>query len=351
MKIPGGYFDLGSNEEELKKLQEEQNEPAFWKDQARATKVQKRTSELESELKLWNDFKTELDDLKDIVTTAIKEKDESLENELHVQYERLENRWQKLEVILLFEGPYDQSDVIMSLHAGTGGVDAQDWTEMLFRMYQRFCEKNSWKIKIINKTTGQEAGIKSIEWQVSGPYAYGHLKAEAGVHRLVRISPFDAEKMRHTSFALVEALPVLPENDVMIDEKDIKIDTFRASGHGGQSVNTADSAVRITHLPTNIVVTCQNERSQLQNKQTALKILKGRLFQIQELLRKKHIKEIKGDFKKAQWGNQTRSYVLHPYKLVKDHRTNVSIQDVEKVLNGDLDELIFAWLKQEKKSH
>jgi len=219
---------------------------------------------------------------------------------------------------------------------------------MLSRMYTRFAEQKLWKVILIDEQKGNEAGIKHVTFEIQGSYAYGFLKAESGVHRLVRISPFDAEKMRHSSFALVEVLPVISNEHKQIDEKDLKIDTYRASGHGGQSVNTADSAVRITHLPTGLVVTCQNERSQLQNKETAMKLLQGKIHHLEDLKRQKKISDIKGDHQKAQWGNQARSYVLQPYKQVKDHRSGTVITDVESVLDGDLETLIISYLKMKK---
>lgn len=235
----------------------------------------------------------------------------------------------------------------MSIHAGTGGVDAQDWAQMLFRMYLRFCEKHSLEAKIVDETAGAEAGIKSVTLEISGRYAYGWLRSENGVHRLVRISPFDAEKMRHTSFALVEVLPEMGEvGEVEIKDDDLKIEVMRAGGHGGQSVNTTDSAVRITHLPTGVSVKCQNERSQVQNRAMAMKIIKSKLAKIYQELADKNIQEIKGEYRKAEWGNQARSYVLQPYRLVKDHRTSYESQDAEAILNGEIEPFIDSFLRQ-----
>ncbi len=217
---------------------------------------------------------------------------------------------------------------------------------MLLRMYSRFAESKGWKVTLLHDSKGNEAGIKSALIAIEGPYAYGNLKSEAGVHRLVRISPFDAEKMRHTSFALVEVTPELPKSEMVIDDEDLRTDTYRSSGKGGQGVNTTDSAVRITHIPSGIVVTCQNERSQIQNKETAMKILAGKLFHLEKLKQKKLIQDIKGDHQKAMWGNQARSYVLHPYTQVKDHRTSFSVTDVEKVLDGDIDDFIIQYLQK-----
>jgi peptide chain release factor 2 len=269
-----------------------------------------------------------------------------LEAEIRKNFEELKQRFSELEFFVLFSGKYDKNNAILAIHAGAGGTDAQDWTEMLLRMYLRFCEHHNLEARIIDESRGGEAGIKSVTLDVRGAYAYGWLRSEAGVHRLVRISPFDAEKMRHTSFALVEVLPELGElAEIKIDPKDLRVDTFLSSGHGGQSVQTTYSAVRITHLPTGIVVTCQNERSQTQNKETAMRVLRARLHQIFEIEREGEKQKIRGEYKSAEWGNQARSYVLHPYKLVKDHRTKFETADVESVLDGKLEEFVEAYLK------
>lgn len=237
--------------------------------------------------------------------------------------------------------------MLLAIHAGAGGTDAQDWAEMLRRMYVRYGEQQGWQVEVVDESRGGEAGIKSSLLKITGRYAYGYLKCEAGVHRLVRISPFDAEKMRHTSFALVEVLPELPDvAEVELDPKDLRIDTFLSSGHGGQSVNTTYSAVRIVHIPTGITVTCQNERSQTQNKETALKYLRGKLWQLEWGKQQAEKQKLRGEFKSAEWGNQARSYVIHPYKLVKDHRTEFESTNPDKVLNGDLAPFIEARLKQ-----
>lgn len=307
---------------------------------------------MEEEVTDWQSLLSGLAELKELIILSLKDGDDGMLESCLEQYKKLLTAWEKCRTALLFTGTYDRGNAIISLHAGTGGVDAQDWTEMLLRMYMRYAEKKNWETKIVQKISGSEAGLKSTTVEVTGSYAYGFLKAEAGVHRLVRISPFDAEKMRHTSFALVEVLPELPRNTALIDEKEIKIDTFRSSGHGGQSVNTTDSAVRVTHIPTGLVVTCQNERSQLQNKLTAIKILNGRLYQLKRLEDEKRLKGIKGDYKAAEWGNQARSYVLQPYKQVKDHRTAIVTSNAQDVLDGNLEDFIIAWLnKQASSSH
>lgn len=278
---------------------------------------------------------------------VIEEGDDSAAEELAENTEKLARRFGKLEFTTLMSGGHDASDAIIAVHAGAGGTEAQDWAEMILRMFMRYAESKGWKAKILDRHAGAEAGIKSVTVAVGGRYAYGHFKAEAGVHRLVRISPFDADKQRHTSFALAEVLPDLGEvEEVKIDPKDIRVDTFLASGHGGQGVQTTYSAVRITHIPTNTVVSCQNERSQLQNKETAMRILRARLHALYLKEREEEKKKLRGEFTSAEWGNQIRSYVLHPYQMVKDHRTKYETRDTEGVLDGDLDPFIEAYLRR-----
>ncbi|RLC38757.1 peptide chain release factor 2, partial [Candidatus Falkowbacteria bacterium] len=286
----------------------------------------------------------------ELVAVAAKEKDESIARDARRQYRRLKDKFNKLEFQVLFSHKYDANDAIISIHAGTGGVDAQDWAEILERMFLRFAEKKDWRPEIINRTMGNEAGIKSMTMHIKGRWAYGYFKSEAGVHRLVRISPFDAEAMRHTSFALVEVIPDLPEaSEVEINESDLRIDTFRSSGPGGQGVNTTDSAIRIVHEPTGTTVICQNERSQHQNKETALKILKAKLLSREEKRKEKEEQKMRGETQVAEWGKQIRSYVMQPYKMVKDHRTNHETQDIDDVLGGDLKAFMEAYLRWIKK--
>ena len=277
----------------------------------------------------------------------VKEVDgESLEQEIEKQLEILEKEYTQKEFYVLFQDKHDVSNAVVSIHAGTGGTEAQDWADMLLRMMFRYCEKREWTTTILDKTIGNEAGIKSVTFSVQGRYAYGHLKAEAGVHRLVRISPFDAESMRHTSFALIEVIPEIADaEESEINPKDLRIDTFLSSGAGGQHVQKTSSAVRIVHLPTNITVSCQSERSQHQNKATAMKILQSKLYKLAIEQKAEEIKEVRGEVMQAVWGNQIKSYVLQPYKMVKDTRTKYETSDTQAVLDGDLDPFIHAFLK------
>ncbi|MAF14279.1 MAG: peptide chain release factor 2 [Parcubacteria group bacterium] len=330
----------------MKKFEDEMSKKNFWQDQERAKSVSQQAENLKLVIEPWEKLTQEVTENLEFSQEALAEEDTSLIKELTKDYNRLIKKFEKLEFLVLFSEKYDVNDVILSIHAGTGGVEAQDWTEMLLRMYLRYCERKKLTTKIIDESRGQEAGIKSVTLEISGAYAYGNLKSEAGVHRLVRISPFDAEKMRHTSFALVEVLPVLSDLDqVDIKESELKIDTMKSSGPGGQGVNTTDSAVRITHLPSGIVVKCQNERSQLQNKKTALKLLQAKLAKLQEQAQGKELAKIRGEILAAQWGNQIRSYVLQPYKMVKDHRTNFETKDPSRVLDGELDDFSESYLK------
>lgn len=334
---------LTDRESELDLLEAESKDPHFWNDKDLATKTMQKINNIKEVVGPWRKIEREATDVMEILDEA-SEGDKILED-VKENLLDIEKELKTREIDTYFSGKYDQDNAILSIYAGAGGVDAQDWAEMLLSMYLKYAEKKGLKTKIVQESPGQEAGIKSVAVEIESPRAYGLLKSEGGVHRLVRISPYDSDKARHTSFALVEVIPELEPEDLLIDEKDLKIDTFRASGHGGQSVNTTDSAVRITHLPTGITVTCQNERSQLQNKEQALKILKARIATEKEAEKEKELKIIRGENLSAEWGSQIRSYVLHPYTMVKDHRTNYETSDTNKVLGGDLQPFIDAYLK------
>jgi peptide chain release factor 2 len=318
-------------------------DPTIWQDTDKAQATAKQQAKLSALVSPWQALKKKLQE----VIELSQLNDTSLLSELDAQLSSLEQSLNERKQDLRFNGPYDDFDAIVSIHAGAGGTDAQDWAGMLLRMYVRWAEQNAYGVSIIEESAGEEAGIKSVTLEMSGPHAYGKLKGEHGVHRLVRLSPFNSDNLRQTSFAKAEVMPKIDTPDaVEIDEKDLKIDVYRAGGHGGQSVNTTDSAVRITHLPTNIVVAIQNERSQLQNKETAMTILRGRLAQLQLEQHQENVRELKGPNEQASWGNQIRSYVLHPYKQVKDLRTRHETSDPDAVLDGKLDDFINAYLEK-----
>lgn len=322
--------------------------PDFWNDQAKAREVSETYNTLKSELDFWVALHKQVEDLFVLLSEQIKsgELQASDREYFETTFEELQKKYLGARINAFFSKKYDDHSALLSIHAGAGGTDAQDWAEMLLRMYLRFCERKGFKAEIIDQSKGTEAGIKSVTIEIQGHYAYGYLKSEAGVHRLVRLSEFNPAHTRETSFALVEVLPVLKsEEEIKIDPKDLKIETSTASGHGGQSVNTTYSAVRITHIPTGIKVSIQNERSQHQNKEKAMEILQAKLNSLEEERRQKEKQEIRGEFHSAEWGNQIRSYVLHPYKMVKDHRTDHQSKDPSKVLNGDLDDFIEKYLE------
>ncbi len=302
----------------------------------------KTLADLEGELKNWAMLGQRLKDLMELAELEDETLQEDLENEVLALQEEIEKR----EFDAMLSGVYDRGDALLAIHAGAGGNDAQDWAEMLQRMYLRWAEKRGFKTETLDLTQGEEAGIKSTTISISGLYAYGYLRSEKGVHRLVRISPFDSSNRRHTSFVLVEIMPQVDDDqDIHIDSNDLRIDTFRSGGAGGQSVQKNDTAVRITHIPTGVVASCQNERSQTQNREMAMKVLKGRLVALQQQERKDKIEELRGEYQKAEWGSQIRSYVLHPYHMVKDHRTEFEMGNTEAVLNGDLDPFIESYLR------
>lgn len=318
-------------------MEEEQGKDNFWADQKRAATLSQELADLKEEVEVVSVAQKNLGESEQLRELLAEEADAATEQELVNDLEELEGQIAKKEKELRFDGPHDRSGAILTIQAGAGGTDAQDWAEMLERMYLRLAENKKWKTVMLDRSQGEEAGIKHSTFEVEGKYAYGILKNEHGVHRLVRQSPFNADDLRHTSFARVEVLPKLSEKEVPeIDSKDLRIDTYRASGAGGQHVNKTSSAVRILHIPTGIMVQCQNQRSQGQNKAQAMSVLQAKLQVMTEQQHVDELKELKGETKEAAWGNQIRSYVLHPYTMVKDHRSNVEERDVEKVLSGDL---------------
>jgi peptide chain release factor 2 len=335
-------LDIENLEKKNQELLQKISETDFWADNEQAQKISKEQSDIEFKIKFWNKLKKDSEDLIELYNME----DKSLEKEIQNQYESLQSRYKKARRELQFNGPYDNSDVILSIYAGAGGTDAQDWAEMLLRMYTRWAENEGLKMSTIDKSSGDEAGLKSVTLELSGGnFLYGKLQSENGVHRLVRLSPFNSDNLRQTSFARVEIMPKVSSPELVdIDEKDLKIDVYRSGGKGGQSVNTTDSAVRITHTPTNIVVAIQNERSQLQNKETAMTILRSKLAQLQLEQHKDKISELKGPSEQAAWGNQIRNYVLHPYSMCKDTRNKHETTDVHSVLDGNINEFIEAYL-------
>ncbi len=325
----------------------ESSDPVFWQDQGRAQGVMRRLGELKGSVTNWRGLERKVKDALDLAALSADEDEASLQGEIAAETKKLEARFEELEFELLLGGEYERGNAFLAIHAGAGGTEAQDWAEMLLRMYLRWAERRGYKASVVDSSPGEEAGIKSALIEVNGPYAYGYLKAERGVHRLVRLSPFDGSHSRHTSFALVEVMPEVERDvDVQINPDDLRIDLYRASGHGGQSVQKTSSAVRITHIPTGIIAVCQNERSQRQNKELAMKVLRARLLELQLEKRAEEQARLKGEHVAAGWGNQIRSYVLHPYKMVKDHRTDYETSDPNAVLDGGIDEFIQAYLKQ-----
>lgn len=326
-------------------MQKETLKKDFWQDPQRARKINEKIAELQEIVEKWEELLRRVEDAEVLVEMAEEGDKESLE-ELKESLPELSREVEELEIRSLFQESFDIRDAIVSIHAGAGGTEACDWVEMLLRMYLRWAEEHEYKTEIIDSLSGEEAGLKNVTFLVKGKYAYGHLKSERGVHRLVRISPFDFNRRRHTSFASVDVIPSLPEDiKIELDPKELKIETFRASGPGGQHVNVTDSAVRITHIPTGIVAQCQSERSQIQNREKAMEILKARLFELEERKRKEKLEKLRGERREIAWGSQIRSYILHPYNLIKDHRTGHEEPRVEKVLDGEIDDFILAYLK------
>jgi len=299
-----------------------------------------------NKVELYNELKQKIEDTILLWELAMEEEDLSQEEEIKQTIKELENRFDQLELEILLSGPYDRNNAIITLHSGAGGTESQDWVQMLYRMYVRWAERHKYKVETLDLLPGEEAGIKSVTFSVVGDNAYGYAKCEKGVHRLVRISPFDASGRRHTSFASVDVIPEVNEDmEITIDPEDLKVDTYRSGGAGGQHVNKTDSAVRITHLPTGIVVQCQSERSQIQNKAHCMRILQAKLLELKRKQQENELMEIRGELTDIAWGNQIRSYVFHPYNMVKDHRTNVETSNINAVMDGEIDQFISAWLQ------
>jgi peptide chain release factor 2 len=346
---PGGSFDIDGKRTKAAELQERAADPALWDDPDEARAITSKLARLNAELDRFDSLQRKLDDALAMEELLADERDADLESELARALDALERDLAKLEIAALLSGPYDNHDAVATLQAGAGGTESMDWAEMLLRMYARWAEEEGFGLEVDEIHPGEEAGLKSATFTLHGENAYGLLSAERGVHRLVRISPFDAQKRRQTSFAALDVIPLLEESeeeDVDIDEKDLRVDVYRSTGPGGQGVNTTDSAVRITHLPSGIVVACQNERSQLQNKAVAMRILKSRLFELERRRREEELNQIRGERKAVDFGSQIRSYVLAPYQMVKDHRTDVEVGDPQRVLDGDLDRFIEAELRR-----
>ena len=342
----GLHFDRARLEREIHELECRMQEPGFWDDSKKAEEVTKKSKLIKDKIENYDKLKSQLDDI-EVLKEIMEEDDEESANEIIETIKSIEAEIDDYNMKILLSGEYDKNNAIVTLHVGVGGTDANDWTEMLLRMYTRWCESKSYSVETIDLIAGDEAGIKSVTLKVTGEYAYGYLKAEKGIHRLVRISPYNANGKRQTSFASMEVIPELTkEQDITIRPEDLKVDTYRASGAGGQHINKTDSAVRITHIPTGIVVQCQNERSQLSNRETAMEMLKSKLVELKERAHKEKIEDLTGELKDMGWGCQIRSYVFHPYSMVKDHRTNVETSNVNGVMDGDIDMFINAFLKQ-----
>ena len=335
-----------NKETKVKELEKQTESPDFWNDSDTARRVMKTVTALRDEVDSWNTFWQYVQD----TTELVEMEDESLRPELEKEIAKIEKDLEKRAFTAMLSGKYDTEDALLAIHAGAGGTDSQDWAAMLQRMYLRWAERRGFKAEILDFTSGEEAGIKSVTISISGRYAFGYLRSEKGTHRLVRISPFDSAHRRHTSFVLVEILPQIGNDDteISINASDLRVDVYKSSGAGGQSVQKNSTAVRMTHLPTGIVVTCQNERSQLQNRENAMKVLRARLLEVKAAEQKEELDDLRGEYTKAEWGSQIRSYVLHPYQMVKDHRTDHEMGNTQAVLDGDLDTFMEAYLRQGK---
>ena len=343
----GGYFDLTAKKEKILELQTKSEDSNFWNNREEAEDLIRQLNDLKGQVNRVERVEEKIKANLEVLSLLELENDESLQKEVEEETEQLNKELEELNLLLMLNGPYDKNNCILEIHPGAGGTESCDWASMLYRMYLRWCEKKNYKVTLLDYQDGDEAGIKSVSIMIKGLNAYGYLKCERGVHRLVRISPFDSNKRRHTSFASVEVTPEVDDNiNIEIKEEDIRVDVYRSTGAGGQGVNTTDSAVRITHIPTNIVVTCQNERSQLKNKELAMKVLKAKLIALEEEKQRQEKEKQLGTQSDINFGSQIRSYVMHPYSMVKDHRTNYEKSDVDKVMDGYIDEFIEEYLRK-----
>lgn len=339
-------FDIAALQKELEKLESKISNPDFWNDQNNSNKVLSKVKTIKSKTTNYKIIKDEIENLLEMTELVKIESDEEIEKEIINNTNKIKKELEKFELITLLSGKYDSNNAIITIHPGAGGTESQDWAEMLYRMYTRWATKNNYQVKELDYLDGEEAGLKSVTFEIIGENSYGYMKCEKGVHRLVRISPFDSGGRRHTSFASIEVLPEITDDiEIEINPDDLRVDTYRASGAGGQHINKTSSAVRITHIPTNIVVACQSERSQIQNRETAMKMLKSKLLDLKEKEQKEKIEDLKGEQKDIAWGSQIRSYVFCPYTMVKDHRTNYEVGNVEAVMNGEIDDFMENYLK------
>lgn len=342
------HFDINNKEQKLKELENKTLEPNFWNDAKNSTQVLSEIKKIKGKCIKYRNIETELKNIEELTELVNLEPDEEIAKDILKSTKKIATEMERLEIDTLLSGKYDNNNAIITIHPGAGGTESQDWAEMLYRMYVRWANKNNYEIRELDYLEGEEAGIKSVTFEVNGENAYGYLKGEMGVHRLVRISPFDSGGRRHTSFASLEVLPEITDDiEIDINQDDLRIDTYRASGAGGQHINKTSSAVRITHIPTNIVVACQSERSQIQNRETAMRMLKSKLLDLKEKEQKDKIEDLKGEQRDIAWGSQIRSYVFCPYTMVKDHRTNYEVGNVESVMDGNIDGFIESYLKSQ----